>query len=46
MSAASAANGCSKDCEHASKAVMDFAAGHGAKSPKAVAKITDDQEQI
>jgi putative transposase len=35
-----------EDREHAEKAVKDFAAAYGAKYPKAVAKITDDQEQL
>src|SRR6476661_1254028 len=35
-----------EDREHAEKAVTDFAAAYGAKYPKAVAKITDDQEQL
>jgi len=35
-----------EDREHAEKAVRDFAAAYKAKYPKAVAKITDDQEQL
>jgi putative transposase len=35
-----------EDREHAEKAVKDFAAAYKAKYPKAVAKITDDQEQL
>jgi putative transposase len=35
-----------EDREHAEKAVKDFAAAYGAKYPKAVAKITDDKEQL
>ena len=35
-----------EDREHAEKAVKDFAAAYQAKYPKAVAKITDDQEQL
>jgi len=35
-----------EDREHAEKAVTGFAAAYGAKYPKAVAKITDDQEQL
>jgi putative transposase len=35
-----------EDREHAEEAVKDFAAAYGAKYPKAVAKITDDQEQL
>jgi putative transposase len=35
-----------EDREHAEKAVKDFAATYKAKYPKAVAKITDDQEQL
>src|SRR5438270_1318065 len=35
-----------EDREHAEKAVKDFAAAYGAKYPKAVAKITGDQEQL
>ena len=35
-----------EDREHAGKAVKDFAAAYGAKYPKAVAKITGDQEQL
>jgi putative transposase len=35
-----------EDRAHAEKAVRDFAAAYGAKYPKAVAKITDDQEQL
>ena len=35
-----------EDREHAEKAIKDFAAAYGAKYPKAVAKITDDQEQL
>jgi transposase-like protein len=35
-----------EDREHAGKAVKDFAAAYGAKYPKAVAKITDDHEQL
>jgi len=35
-----------EDPEHAGKAVRDFAAAYGAKYPKAVAKITDDQEPL
>ncbi len=35
-----------EDREHAEKAVKDFAAAYQAKYPKAVAKITGDQEQL
>ena len=35
-----------EDREHAGKAIKDFAAAYGAKYPKAVAKITEDQEQL
>jgi putative transposase len=35
-----------EDREHAEKAVKDFAAAYGTKYPKAVAKITGDQEQL
>src|SRR5438067_4201520 len=35
-----------EDREHAEKAVRDFAAAYQAKYPKAVAKVTDDQEQL
>jgi putative transposase len=35
-----------EDRSHAEKAVKEFAATYGAKYPKAVAKITDDQEQL
>ena len=35
-----------EDREHAEKAVTGFAAAYKAKYPKAVAKITDDQEQL
>jgi transposase-like protein len=35
-----------EDREHAEKAVRDFAAAYHAKYPKAVAKITGDQEQL
>ena len=35
-----------EDREHAEKAVTDFAAAYKAKYPKAVAKITEDQEQL
>jgi putative transposase len=35
-----------EDRTHAEKAVKDFAAAYGAKYPKAVAKITGDQEQL
>jgi len=35
-----------EDREHAEKAVKEFAAAYGAKYPKAVAKITGDQEQL
>src|SRR5213075_657185 len=35
-----------EDREHAGKAVREFAAAYGAKYPKAVAKITGDQEQL
>jgi putative transposase len=35
-----------EDRQHAEKAVKDFAGAYGAKYPKAVAKITDDQEQL
>jgi transposase-like protein len=35
-----------EDREHAEEAVKDFAAAYGVKYPKAVAKITDDQEQL
>ncbi len=35
-----------EDREHAEKAITGFAAAYGAKYPKAVAKITDDKEQL
>ena len=35
-----------EDREHAEKAVKDFAAAYQVKYPKAVAKITDDQEEL
>jgi putative transposase len=35
-----------EDRGHAEKAIAEFAAAYGAKYPKAVAKITDDQEQL
>jgi putative transposase len=35
-----------EDREHAGKAIAEFAAAYGAKYPKAVAKITGDQEQL
>jgi transposase-like protein len=35
-----------EDREHAEKAIAEFAAAYGAKYPKAVAKITGDQEQL
>jgi putative transposase len=35
-----------EDREHAEKAVKDFAAAYGAKYPRAVAKITGDQEEL
>ena len=35
-----------EDREHAEKAINQFAAAYGAKYPKAVAKITEDQEQL
>jgi transposase-like protein len=35
-----------EDREHAEKAVTEFATAYGAKYPKAVAKITGDQEQL
>jgi transposase-like protein len=35
-----------EDREHAEKAARDFAAAYGAKYPKAVAKVTVDQEQL
>jgi putative transposase len=35
-----------EDREHAEKAIAGFAAAYGAKYPKAVAKITGDQEQL
>jgi putative transposase len=35
-----------EDRAHAEQAVSDFAAAYGAKYPKAVAKITGDQEQL
>jgi putative transposase len=35
-----------EDREHAGKAIKEFAAAYGTKYPKAVAKITDDQEQL
>jgi putative transposase len=35
-----------EDREHAEKAIKDFAAAYGVKYPKAVAKITEDQEQL
>jgi putative transposase len=35
-----------EDREHAQTAVTDFAAAYGTKYPKAVAKITGDQEQL
>jgi putative transposase len=35
-----------EDREHAKKAIREFAAAYGVKYPKAVAKVTDDQEQL
>jgi transposase-like protein len=35
-----------EDRDHAEKAIKEFAAAYGAKHPKAVAKITEDQEQL
>jgi len=35
-----------EDRSHAEKAIAEFAAAYGAKYPKAVAKITGDQEQL
>jgi transposase-like protein len=35
-----------EDRAHAEKAISEFAAAYGAKYPKAVAKITEDQEQL
>ena len=35
-----------KDKDHARKAVRAFAAAYGAKFPKAVAKITEDEEEL
>jgi putative transposase len=35
-----------EDRAHAEKAITGFAAAYGAKYPKAVAKITEDQEQL
>jgi transposase-like protein len=35
-----------EDRAHAEKAIKDFAAAYGAKYPKAVAKITGDEEQL
>jgi putative transposase len=35
-----------EDREHAGKAIKDFAAAYQAKYPKAIAKITGDQEQL
>jgi transposase-like protein len=35
-----------EDRDHAEKAITEFAAAYGAKHPKAVAKITEDQEQL
>jgi putative transposase len=35
-----------EDREHAEKAISEFATAYGAKYPKAVAKITSDQEQL
>jgi putative transposase len=35
-----------EDRDHAEKAIRGFAAAYGAKHPKAVAKITEDQEQL
>jgi len=35
-----------EDREHAEQAIAEFAAAYGAKYPKAVAKITGDQEQL
>jgi putative transposase len=35
-----------EDRAHAEQAIKDFAAAYGAKYPKAVAKITGDQEQL
>jgi transposase-like protein len=35
-----------EDRGHAEKAIVEFAAAYGAKYPKAVAKITGDQEQL
>lgn len=35
-----------EDREHAEMAVTGFAAAYGAKYPKAVAKITDDKDEL
>jgi putative transposase len=35
-----------EDRDHAEKAIKEFAAAYGAKHPKAVAKITEDKEQL
>jgi putative transposase len=35
-----------EDREHAEKAIKDFAAAYGAKYPKAVTKVTEDQQQL
>jgi putative transposase len=35
-----------EDRDHAEKAITEFAAAYGAKHPKAVAKITEDKEQL
>jgi putative transposase len=35
-----------EDREHAEKAIREFAAAYGVKYPKAVAKVTGDQEQL
>jgi putative transposase len=35
-----------EDRQHAEKAIKDFAAAYGARYPKAVAKITEDQDKL
>src|SRR5262249_36041099 len=35
-----------EDRQHAEKAIKEFAAAYGAKYPKAVAKITEDQDKL
>jgi putative transposase len=35
-----------EDRQHAEKAIRDFAAAYGARYPKAVAKITEDQDKL